>query len=50
MTVIMTGVLLIKAPTHDNLRLLLYHDNNAIIILSILLHITSVHGGVCMLS
>ena len=49
----MAGGLLIKAPTHDNLRLLSHHDNgfcNAIIILSILLHITSVHGGVCMLS
>ena len=44
MIVLMTGVLLIKAPTHDNHRLLSYHDNgfcDMIIILAILLHITT---------
>ena len=43
MIVFVTGVLLVKAHTHDNLRLLSYQDNgfcNMIITLSILLHIT----------
>ena len=27
MIILMTGVLLVKVPTHDNHRLLSYHDN-----------------------
>ena len=43
MIVLVTGVLLVKVPAHNNYRLLSYHDNgfcDMIITLSILLHIT----------
>ena len=51
MIILMTGVLLVKLPTHDNHRLLSYHDNgfcDTIITLSILLHITVSHSMILL--
>ena len=51
MIVLTTGVLLVNTHTHDNHRLLSYHDNGfcyTIITISMLLHITSLNEDVTM--